>query len=73
MKRYPPPLGTVYDEHCRSWVVLRIGTGYIIEPRSVGHPGPWSHWDAWCALLREQNREPEAMSLQTRRRLVEVS
>jgi len=48
------PLGTSYDEHCRSWVVIRIGTGYIIEPRSVGQAGPWSHYEGFCALLREQ-------------------
>jgi hypothetical protein len=38
--RCAPPLGTIYDEHCRSWVVIRVGTGYIIEPRSVGVDGP---------------------------------
>jgi hypothetical protein len=62
----------MYDEHCRSWVVIRIGTGYIIEPRSVGVHGPWSHWDAFCALLSEQGRSPEVMSVQTRRRLAGV-
>jgi hypothetical protein len=46
MKRYPPGLGTTYDEHVKSWVVLRIGTGYIVEPRSLGESGSWTHSQA---------------------------
>ena len=28
------PLGTCLDSHSKSWVVVIIGTGFIVEPRS---------------------------------------
>jgi hypothetical protein len=63
------PLGTCFDSHSKSWVVVIIGTGFIVEPRSIGEADPWSHWEAFNQLLKKQGRQSDGMSFVRRKNM----
>ena len=63
------PLGTCFDPHSKSWVVVIIGTGFIVEPRSIGEADPWSHWEAFNQLLKKQGRQSDGVSFVRRKNM----